>query len=159
MSTLTLDQLLDATGISEMAGTHLKEASETPEKMSFSKLADRCRRALATPEPSVDDIDNLAEKTAAVEIIRRTLSEIRELDNPPEIEKAATQAIDHSTFIRVALAEGHAPEEVAYFLEKQGGVSVPPGTKPVVQGTPVRQGPGAMLPGAKKRRSSTNIVR
>lgn len=122
MGSLTLDELLDATGISEMAGTDLEKRAGASIPVSFSKLAERCRIAAETP--SVSD-NGLAEKTASIAIIQRTLSEIDNIVGPPEAEKTAQESsADRAEFIRAAIEEGHAPEDIAEFLEKQafGGI-------------------------------------
>lgn len=114
----TLDELLDATGINEMTGRQLeKKAAE----VTFSKLADRCRKALeSSPDDSEKSVSNeLVEKTAAIEIIRRTLAEIREIEgSPPETEKTAEAGVDRAAFIKAAMDAGHSPEQIAAFLEK-----------------------------------------
>jgi hypothetical protein len=122
----TLDQLLDETGVSDLGGSRLtKKASAEP--TNFSKLAERCRRAaVATPE-EVDDSANaeLAEKTASIAIISRTLAEIRSIEGAPQ-EKVASPTTQPSTdveaFIKGALDAGHSPEAIASFLDKQAGI-------------------------------------
>jgi len=117
---MTLDKLLDETGANDLAGRrHIKTAAAKPD---FAKLAERCRRAAtATPEERAEsDGKDLAEKTAAVEIIRRTIAEIDALDAGSEktAEPRAARATD-AAFIKAALEAGHQPEEIAEFLEKQ----------------------------------------
>lgn len=117
----TLDQLLEATGIDELAGGHLKKASSPAVTKDFSKLADLCRQAAAAT--ASDEMDaheqELVEKTAAVAIIQRTLEEIRSIDgNPPTIEKTASLPSSHAPFIKKALEAGHSPEDIAQFLDK-----------------------------------------
>lgn len=117
---MTLDKLLDETGANDLAGRrHVKTAAAKPD---FAKLAERCRRAAeATPEDRAEsDGRDLVEKTAAVEIIRRTIAEIDALDTGAE--KTAAAPAPRSTdaaFIKAALEAGHQPEEIAEFLEKQ----------------------------------------
>lgn len=117
---MTLDKLLDETGANDLAGRrHVKTAAAKPD---FAKLAERCRRAAtATPEEKAEsDGQDLVEKTAAVEIIRRTIAEIAALDT--DGEKTAAPRAPSSTdaaFIKAALEAGHQPEEIAEFLEKQ----------------------------------------
>lgn len=114
----TLDQLLDETGVNNLAGRrHTKTAAAAP---SFAKLAERCRRAAeATPEDRVEaGQQQLAEKTAAVEIIRRTMAEISALESG-ETKVASAPQQDPAPFIKAALEAGHTPEEIAEFLEKQ----------------------------------------
>lgn len=123
----TLDQLLDQTGLSRVTGSHLaKEASSAGVPRDLLKLADSCRRAA---DASADEHDaslahELAEKTAAVAIIRRTLSEIANIDSgtPQNIEKTASPDIREAVFIAAALEQGHSPESVAEFLEKDAGI-------------------------------------
>lgn len=119
----TLDQLLDTTGVSDLAGTraHKKTASAGHD---FSKLAERCRRAAeATPdEQSASDQQELVEKTASVAIINRTLGELREIDGEPAAhEKVAGSSFDLATFIKTALDAGHSPEHIAEFIDKEAG--------------------------------------
>lgn len=125
----TLDQLLDETGVKDLSG-HNKKAS-TPPKTDFSKLAERCRRALtATPGERTDSSNReLAEKTAAIAVIGRTLAEIREIEDAGGQEKTAAPAaaptINVEAFIKTALDAGHSPEAIATFLEKNaifGGI-------------------------------------
>lgn len=126
MGKYSLDQLLEATGVDELAGTPFKKvASNEPDLL---KLAERCREAASVEEPAAEaavseelvDTRQLVEKTAAVEIIRRTIAEIREIEGtPPEaIKTASTQGPDQAAFIKAALEEGHTPEEIARFLEE-----------------------------------------
>lgn len=127
---LTLDQLLDETGVKDLAGRrHVKTASAP--KMDFAKLAERCRRAAtATSEEQANSNNqDLVEKTAAIAVIGRTLAEIREIDGEPEpVEKVAavtTPAFNVESFIKTALDKGHTPEDIAAFLEKNaifGGI-------------------------------------
>lgn len=116
----TLDQLLEATGVDELAGGHHKKAS-APTAKNFAKLADLCREASeATPtDEATSDQRELVEKTAAVAIIQRTLEEIRSIDgNPPSVEKTASTKPAHAPFIKKALEAGHSPAEIAKFLDK-----------------------------------------
>lgn len=124
----TLDQLLDQTGLSRITGSHLaKEASSAGAPHDLLKLAASCRRAAdaAADEHDAAHAYELAEKTAAVAIIRRTLSEIADIDTgtPPNIEKTASPADPReAVFIAAALEQGHSPEAVAEFLEKDAGL-------------------------------------
>lgn len=129
----TLDQLLDETGVTKLAGgrTNTKTAGE---KFNFSKLAERCRKAAdATPEEQTNsDRHNLAEKTAQVEIIRHTMAEIGSILGEPaaHTKTAAARQAPVSTphgiaveeFIKAALDQGHSPEAIAGFLQKEGGL-------------------------------------
>jgi hypothetical protein len=117
---LTLDQLLEATGVDELAGGHHKTASSSEVATDFAKLADLCREAAdATPTDEVNARQReLVEKTAAVAIIQRTLEEIREIDgNPPSVVKTASVQPNHAPFIKQALEAGHSPEDIAQFLD------------------------------------------
>ncbi|MBP9826353.1 MAG: hypothetical protein KBF21_19150 [Thermoanaerobaculia bacterium] len=123
---MTLDQLLDETGVSNLGRRHTKTAA--PAKPDFAKLAERCRRAAdaTTDDHAASERHGLVEKTAAVEIIRRTMAEIAALDGgQPKTAAAVSDAsADDAAFIRAALEDGHTPEAIAEFLEKQaaGGV-------------------------------------
>ena len=122
--TYTLDQLLDQTGISDISGGHLTKKAAAAERQDLSKLAQRLRQAAdATPDEQVSaERHQLVEKTAAVEIIGRTIAEIRSFDAPPGQDKTASAEVpDHAVFIKQALEAGYTPEQVAEFLEKQGG--------------------------------------
>lgn len=118
MGSLTLDELLDATGISEIAGKDLEKKASGKAPPSFAKLADRCRQAASAP-PSQPGHE-LVEKTAEVEIIRRTIAEIESIAGDEPVEKTAAAQADQALFVRTALEEGHPPEAIAEFLEKQG---------------------------------------
>jgi len=120
----TLDQLLDVTGVSELSGGSLKkQAAAKSQGPDLQKLAERCRRAAeATPEEVVSsNQQELVEKTAAVAIIGRTLSELREIEDssPGSVKVAAQFGSKEAAFIKAALDAGHSPHEVAEFLEKQ----------------------------------------
>lgn len=126
----TLDQLLDETGVGALGGARLeKKAAEKP---SFSKLAERCRRAATATaeERSSSDDQLLAEKTASVAIIGRTLAEIREItgeDTSTEtvVKTAAVRggaSFSVEVFIKTALDQGHSPEKIAEWLDKNAGL-------------------------------------
>lgn len=123
----TLDQLLDATGVSEISGGRLVKNASAAKQPDLSKLAERCRRALeATPsEVDASNHQDLVEKTAAVAIISRTLAELAEIDcaGSEQIKTAAqSNAPDQALFIKTALEAGHSPHQIAEFLEKNSGV-------------------------------------
>lgn len=123
----TLDQLLDATGVSEISGGRLVKKASASEGPDLSKLADRCRRAVeATPDEVVaSNHHELAEKTAAVAVIGRTIDEINAIDgSPPGTIKAAmqSQTSDQAAFIKAALDAGHNPYDIAQFVEKNAGI-------------------------------------
>lgn len=115
----TLDQLLETTGVDDLAGRNLKKvaAKQSPDLL---KLAERCRRAaevVVEDRPIIDERD-LVEKTAAVQIIRRALSEIREIEEGPEKIAAAAPPGQQAAFIKAALEAGHNSESIARFLER-----------------------------------------
>jgi hypothetical protein len=119
----TLDQLLDATGVSELSGGRLVKKASAPQSQDLSKLAERIRRAVdATPDEVVaSNQQELVEKTAAVAVIGRTLAEIESIDGAsPEAIKTAAQSHlpDQAAFIKAALDAGHSPHEIAHFIEK-----------------------------------------
>ncbi len=122
----SLDQLLDETGVSDLGGARSmnKTAAEKP---NFSKLAERCRRAVdATPAERSGSADrDLAEKTAAIAVIGRTLAEIRAIEGDAgghQKTAAAASSFSTETFIKAALEAGHPPEAIAGFLEKNAGI-------------------------------------
>lgn len=127
----TLDQLLEATGADELAGTPFKKtaAKESPDLL---KLATRCRLAADVEEEAAPPADlissqDLVEKTAAVAIIRRTMDEIRAIEGaPPEnVKTASERGPDKAAFIKAALEQGHTPEDIARFLEGADGEGTP----------------------------------
>lgn len=121
----SLDQLLDETGVSDLAGTRFTKAADA-RGPDLAKLAQLCRQAAdATPaERDAAKDQDLAEKTAAIAVISRTLAEINSLDSvaPPEQTKTAAAGPDAALFIKTALEQGHSPESIAAFLEKEGGL-------------------------------------
>lgn len=120
----TLDELLEATGVDELAGTPFKKVA-ADDGYDLLKLAAQCREAAlsseTTPSSTAVDTKDLVEKTAAVAVIRRTLAEIREIEgHPPEaIKTASQQGPDQAVFIKAALEQGHSPEEIARFLDEK----------------------------------------
>lgn len=129
----TLDQLLETTGVGGLSGRDLKKTAAKQDGRELLKLAERCRRAADVVEevrPIVDERD-LVEKTAAVQIIRRAIEEIREIDGEV-IEKVASPSTpsQQATFIKAALEAGHPPESIARFLDKvPGGAPARPAEK------------------------------
>jgi len=121
----TLDQLLDATGVSDLSGGRLVKKAAVPTN-NLSKLAERCRRAVeATPEEALSsNHQELVEKTAAVAIIGRILAEINAIDSGSveAIKTASEPPQDQAKFIKAALDAGHSPYEIAQFLEKNAGI-------------------------------------
>jgi len=123
----TLDQLLDATGVTNLSGGRMTKKAAADDGFNLSKLAERCRRAVdATPdEHDASSQRELVEKTAAVAIIGRTLAEIRTIEGAsPEVTKtaAASPQFSQEQFIKTALEAGHGPKEIAEFLEKTSGL-------------------------------------
>lgn len=121
MSGYSLDQLLEKTGVNDLAGGEDQEKTASEEDASFAKLAERCRQAAEDDSEAVGDNQELVEKTAAVAIIERTLQEIQSIDaeNSPEAEKTASDGDPRrAAFIKEAFARGYSPREVAEFLEK-----------------------------------------
>jgi len=139
----TLDQLLETTGVDGLAGRGLKKVAAKKDTNDLLKLAERCRRAADVVEEVVPQIDEhaLVEKTAAVQIIRRTLSEIRQIDGGPGVEKTAAVAADprQAVFIKAALEAGHDPKSIATFLEQP-------------------QPPRRNLPEVKRKKSATSMI-
>lgn len=117
---LTLDQLLDQTGIRGMSGGQTKTASSASNTPDFAKLAERCRQAAETPSPEEKTDRILTEKVAQVAIVRRTLREIHEIETGERV-KTASASMDpkEMLFIKQALRRGHSPREIGDFLEKQ----------------------------------------
>jgi len=113
---MTLDELLDATGINDLAG-HEKKASAGPTRPDFLKLAERCRRAAeAIPAPSPNR--DLVEKTAEIAVISRTLSEIDEIVGDGATKTANQDSPDKiAAFINCALGEGYSSESIAEFCK------------------------------------------
>lgn len=122
----TLDQLLDETGVTKLAGRSNTKAA--PEAPAFSKLAARCRKAaeVTSEEKTASDRNGLAEKTAQVEIIRHTMAEIDAIlgDAPVQTKTAAPKQhpLQVEEFIKAALDAGHSAEAIATFLQKEGGL-------------------------------------
>jgi len=112
----TLDQLLDATGIDDLSGRKLEKTAAKREP-DLLKLAERCRQAtVAQPEPSVDR-RGVVEKVASIQVIRRAMEEIREIETGLTTKIASMDPAVEAAFIKAALDEGHTPESVARFLE------------------------------------------
>lgn len=123
----TLDQLLDETGVTKLAGARSNKTAA--EKFSFSKLASRCRKAAeATPEEKANSAhQDLAEKTAQVEIIRHTMAEIDAIMDLPDhgqtkVASPQPRQPHIEEFIKMALDAGHSAEDIATFLQKTGGI-------------------------------------
>lgn len=128
MGGFTLDQLLDETGVGDLAKSRSSTKTASAEESTFAKLAERCLRAASSTEPAATSSAaerELAEKTAAVAIIGRTLAEIREIEgSEPGTQKTAAPVTSPGVevFIKEALAAGHSPQAIAEFLEKQAGL-------------------------------------
>lgn len=139
----TLDQLLETTGVDDLSSRGLKKVAVSNGQANLLKLAERCRRAadVVDDEPPAVDERALIEKTAAVQIIRRTLAEIQAIEDGGTMKTAAAAPPAHqAAFIKVALEAGHSPEMIARFLEN------PPGKPP-------------SRPDPKKSKSTASIVR
>ncbi len=122
----TLDQLLETTGVGGLAGRGLKKVATKQDGRELLKLAERCRAAaeVAADAPLAIDERGLAEKTAAVHIIRRTMEEIREIEGDVITKTASTQfTSQHAIFVKTALEAGHSPEEIARFLDQAPGAA------------------------------------
>lgn len=123
MNKLSLDNLLDATGINDLTGAQFKKTAVSGSNGDFSKLAERCRQAAdATPEDvQQSNHQGLVEKTAAIVVIQKTLSEISAIEGTPSVKTAAAVRVEsgRAVFIKSALEAGHDPEEIAKFLEKK----------------------------------------
>jgi len=137
----TLDQLLETTGVGSLSGRDLEKIAAKKGGHDLLKLAERCRRAADAPDevPAGIDERDLVEKTAAVMVIQRTLSEIREIEGRAGVTKTASATSHQATFIKAALEAGHDPESIARFLDQ------PPGSRP----TP---------PEVRKKKSATSII-
>lgn len=123
MEKLSLDNLLDATGISDLTGSQFMKTASAGNPGDFSKLAERCRQAAdATPEDIKEsNHQGLVEKTAAIVVIQKTLSEISAIEGAPSVKTAAAVRVEsgRAAFIKSAIEAGHDPEQIAKFLEKK----------------------------------------
>ena len=139
----TLDQLLETTGVDDLSGRGLKKVAAKQGQANLLKLAERCRRAADVVEDEPPEVDEraLVEKTAAVQIIRRTLAEIQSIEDGGATKTAsAAPPAQQAVFIKTALEAGHSPESIARFLEN------PPGQPPP-------------RPDPKKSKSTASIIR
>lgn len=117
---LTLDQLLDQTGIRGISGGQSKTASSASNTPDFAKLAERCRQAAEAPLSPHQTDPALTEKVAQVAIVRRTLQEIREIESGEQVKTASVNfSPKEMFFVKEALRRGHSPREIGEFLEKQ----------------------------------------
>ena len=112
MSRLNLDQLLSLAGVRTPAST---EQEKTAAPADFAKLAQRCRQAAQTTD-SVAAEQFLAEKTAMVAVIGRTLAEIDAIAGDEVLEKVAG-GVKPEAFIKAALEAGHNPAHIASFMK------------------------------------------
>jgi hypothetical protein len=129
----TLDQLLETTGVDDLSGRGIKKVAAKQNTHDLLKLAERCRRAADTvvEEPPAIDERGLTEKTAAVQIIRRTLAEIQEIENGGVVKIASsTPPSQQAVFIKAAIEAGHDPESIARFLEQPPNEPKRPEPKP-----------------------------
>lgn len=121
----TLDELLDAAGISDLEPAGLaKSAADgavADDDDQLLKLAERCERAATQPSapPTSDKHRALAEKTAAIAVIAATLAEIEAIGGRAG-EKLASDEERTAAFIERALGAGHPPDEIARFLKQAG---------------------------------------
>lgn len=125
---VTLDELLESSGISSMKG---EEQDKTASAQCAQSDADDLVSALRKIASSDGDGDvqeirvaaarELQEKTAEILIIRQTIEEIDKLASlgVPEEETAKL-----ATFIKAALDKGHTEEDIAKFIEKQGSGAI-----------------------------------
>ena len=114
---LTLDELLDQTGIRDISGSRTKTAS-ADQGPDFAKLAERCRQAVENTEGPEDmgPALELAEKVAEVAVIRRTMQEIEAIDQGRSmVTKTASHHVSakQAAFIKAALDRGHSPKSIA----------------------------------------------
>lgn len=117
---LTLDQLLEETGIAGLSSSAKKAIEKQASgEVDFLKLAERCRRAAEAPAPTTAVTSTMAEKTAEVAVVRRMLDEVEEVLDEVGATKTASP-FDTATFVKEALAAGHAPEQIAQFLKSAG---------------------------------------
>jgi hypothetical protein len=113
----TLDQLLETTGIDDLSGRRIEKTAAAKQGTDLLKLAERCRQAAeAQPEPEIDQ-RSIIEKVATVQVIRRALEEIREIETGQIAKTASIDIGQQAAFIKAALDEGHTPESIARFLE------------------------------------------
>lgn len=132
----TLDELLDATGISELDAASLEKGAAdvagADDEEQLLKLAERCERAATQPSaaPGPAKERELAEKTAAIAVITKTLGEIAEIAaaGTGGGQKVASDQRREAAFIERALAAGHAPDEIARFLKQAGLLQAMRGT-------------------------------
>lgn len=112
-----LEELLDATGIGDMAGKQYeKTASAESEPFDLRKLAEQCRAAADATEAHREARGReLVEKTAAVAVISKTIDEINEIIGDPAEKFASDERVN--AFVAEALDRGYPPGEIATFLK------------------------------------------
>jgi hypothetical protein len=93
--------------------------SNEDEQAYFLKLAERCERAAVQPLGANAKDLAIAEKTATIAVIARTLGEIEAIAGGGS-EKTAGEDPRNAAFVERALAAGHAPEAVALFMKEAG---------------------------------------
>lgn len=143
----TLDELLDVTGVKGLSSKPAEKVASAASRGGYDlqKLAARCREAAADRESNAA---TLREKVAAVAIYRQTISEIDAIENPGQEKVASISLENEAIFVKQALEAGHAPIDVARFIEKQGFVR-----KMVDWGARKVQGFGAGRQAARARRN------
>lgn len=117
---ITLDQLLDATGLDDLSGRALQKQASAPPEHDLSKLAEQLRRASEADPLEGFSEQELVEKTASIAVLERTLAEIRgiETSGARHVKTAAPEGVK-ARFIKEALAEGYSAAQIAEFLEKE----------------------------------------
>ncbi len=116
---VTLDELLDESGISSMNVEHEKTASE--DTHDGLDLVEQLRKFAEDDTVSLkeDAERELIEKTAEILVIKETIGEINNLSS---IGIDSGEQAKIASFISSALESGHSEEEIAFFLEKRAGI-------------------------------------
>jgi len=116
---VTLDELLDESGISSMNAEHEKLASE--DTRDGLDIVDQLRKLAEDDSASLRDgaERELIEKTAEILVIKETIGEINNLSSIG-IDNRDQSKI--ASFISSAIDSGHSEEEIAFFLEKNAGI-------------------------------------
>jgi len=116
---VTLDELLDESGISSMNAEHEKTASE--DTHDGLDIVDQLRKFAEDDSFFLREgaERELVEKTAEILVIKETIGEINNLSS---IEVLDDDQSKTASFISSALESGHSEDEIAFFLEKNAGV-------------------------------------
>ena len=123
---VTLDELLESSGISSLKGeAEEKTASASDAQVDEGNLVTALRKFASDGESDQREIRQeaareLAEKTAEIMVITKTIDEINKLASLG-VEEEQMQKV--ATFIKVALDKGHSSEDIARFLEKNAAAS------------------------------------